>query len=92
VQKVGIEFFKNAYAAQPLYKLNKSDWLCWLEKISEFCESGERQCYAENALNQILDRLSLIAFDIKENLCGEIDNQSDLERIQLIFRAHRGFE
>ena len=31
--KVGIEFFNDAMAAQPLYKLNKEDWLVWLESI-----------------------------------------------------------
>lgn len=81
IKKIGVEFFKKAYAAQPLYKLNKYEWICWLDEITKFCEAGERQCYAENALNQVLDKLELVAFDVKENLCAEIDNQDDLERI-----------
>jgi choline kinase len=82
VKQIGVEFFESAYAAQPLYKLNKHEWICWLEEITKFCEAGERQCYAENALNQILDKLELLAFDVKEKLCGEIDNQDDLERMR----------
>lgn len=30
IEKVGIEFFEDALAAQPLYKLNKEDWNVWL--------------------------------------------------------------
>ena len=33
VQKVGIDFFTDAMAAQPLYKLKKDDWKLWLDKI-----------------------------------------------------------
>lgn len=30
IEKVGIEFFEDAMAAQPLYKLKKKDWKIWL--------------------------------------------------------------
>ena len=33
ITKVGIEFFNDAMAAQPLYKLKKEDWKLWLGKI-----------------------------------------------------------
>ena len=38
VKAVGIEFFDSAMEAQALYKLNKEDWMVWLNKIIEFCE------------------------------------------------------
>ena len=41
VKKIGIEFFENAVAAQPLYMLKKEDWRVWLDKITEFCEAGK---------------------------------------------------
>lgn len=56
ILKVGIEYFDNAVAAQPLYKLNKKDWNVWLNKICEFCESGNTKCYAENAFNSVSDK------------------------------------
>ena len=78
VQAVGISFFHSAMEAQALYKLNRRDWNIWLEKICAFCESGNRKCYAEEALNQIAQECAIEAFDVKDRLCTEIDNQEDL--------------
>lgn len=78
ILKVGIEFFDNALAAQPLYKLNRSDWAAWLEEIGEFCEHGNRKCYAENAFNMVSDKCKIYTFDFKEHLCAEIDTCEDL--------------
>ena len=80
VQKVGIEFFNDAMAAQPLYKLLREDWNKWLSGIIAFCESGEeakKKCYAENALNEIADK-NIAALDVQNLLCAEIDNPEDL--------------
>lgn len=78
VQKVGIEFFTDAMAAQPLYKLNKAEWKQWLNHIVLFCERGETSCYAENALNEITDTCTVLPFDTKDTLCSEIDTAEDL--------------
>ncbi len=78
IAKVGIEFFQNAMAAQPLYKLLKDDWNIWLNKICEFCESDDCKCYAENALNKVSDQCELYPFDVKQALCAEIDTPEDL--------------
>ena len=80
IQKVGIEFFDDAMAAQPLYKLMKQDWNKWLDKIIEYCESNDesrKKCYAENALNEIIDK-NILPIDFKDRLCAEIDNPQDL--------------
>lgn len=82
VRKVGIEFFDHAYAAQPLYKLRKRDWLVWLEHICVFCEADIKTCYAENALNEVSDRCILRALDVRDLLCNEIDTQEDWETIK----------
>lgn len=82
IRKVGIEFFENAVAAQPLYFLRKEDWLLWLGKISEFCETGNTGVYAENALNELNGAAGIRAFDVGTRLCGEIDNPEDLERMK----------
>lgn len=78
VKKVGIEFFTDAVACQPVYKLNKADWKIWLDNIVKFCENDNRKCYAENALNEITDKLIIKSFDVKDRLCSEIDTQDDL--------------
>lgn len=82
IDKVGIEFFDNAIAAQPLYVLKKKDWLVWLAKIKDFCDSGNVNCYAENAFNTVSDQCLIFPFDVKGSLCGEIDNQKDWEEMK----------
>lgn len=78
ILKVGIEFFDNAVAAQPLYKINKQDWNIWLDKIVDFCENGTVKCYAENAFNQVADSCNICTLDVKDDLCAEIDTPEDL--------------
>lgn len=78
VVKVGIEFFNEAMAAQPLYKLTKQDWNLWLDKIIEYCETDNRKVYAENALNELDGVCHIDALDVQNLLCAEIDNPEDL--------------
>lgn len=84
VYKVGIEFFDFAMEAQALYKLNKKDWKVWLDKIVDFCESGNTNVYAENAFNMVSDRCEVFALDVKNRLCTEIDTQKDLIKVKEI--------
>ena len=81
VLKVGIEFFENAVAAQPLYKLEKSEWAKWRDAIHAFCERGERKVYAENALNSLEGACAIDALDVKDLLCAEIDSAEDLAKV-----------
>lgn len=78
VMKVGVDIFNEAMEAQALYKLNKSDWLVWLNKIVEFCESGNTKVYAENALNELNGAANISALDVENLLCSEVDNPEDL--------------
>ena len=78
ITKVGIEFYNDAKAAQPLYKLNRKDWQIWLDKIIEFCESGNTSCYAENAFNEVSESCCIYPYDCKNMLCGEVDTAEDL--------------
>ena len=78
VDKVGVEFFNDAMEAQALYKLNREDWKIWLNKIVSFCESGNTNCYAENAFNEISRDCNIYAYDVKDSLCSEIDTPEDL--------------
>ena len=88
IEKVGIEFFDNAMAAQPLYKLNKDDWKVWLDKIIEFCENDNTGCYAENALNEVSDNCNIVPLDFEDRVCAEIDNPEDLDAVsEKIYKA-----
>lgn len=78
ITKVGINFFNHALAAQPLYCLKKEDWNIWLDTIIQFCENNNVNCYAENALNEVSNSCMIYPIDIKNMLCHEIDNPSDL--------------
>lgn len=81
VYAIGVEFFDEAMEAQALYKINREEWNKWLGKIEEFCETDKRNCYAEVAFNQISNNCVIYAFDVKDMLCAEIDNQEDLEKV-----------
>lgn len=78
VMKVGVEFFNEAMEAQALYKLHKEDWMVWLSKIIEFCETEKTKVYAENALNELNGAANIHALDVENLLCSEIDNPEDL--------------
>lgn len=78
---VGVDFFNEACSAQPLYKLSKESLRAWLDVIIRFCESGnvdDRKVYAENALNRLNGSADINALDVRDLLCAEIDNASDL--------------
>ena len=78
ISKIGIEYFNEAVAAQPLYKLLKADWSQWLSKIEDFCETGQTQCYAENAMNEVSNHFRVVPIDVYDSLCAEIDTPEDL--------------
>jgi phosphoenolpyruvate phosphomutase len=76
--KIGIEYFKDAMAAQPLYRLKHSDWQVWLERIIDFCQQNRVNCYAEDAFNEVSACCQLYSFDVRDQLCSEIDTPEDL--------------
>lgn len=79
IDKIGIEFFDSAVAAQPLYKILWKDWSVWLAKIKEFCEGNNRKCYAEKAFNEVSDKCRIAVCDVEDLLCNEVDTPQDLE-------------
>ena len=81
IEKIGIEYFDDALAAQPLYKINKEDWKIWLDKIAEYCDNDNRQCYAENAFNDVSGKCQIRPLDVKGALCAEIDTPEDLAAV-----------
>lgn len=82
IKNIGIEYSNEEQVeAQPLYKLNKKEWDVWLNEIVKFCESGQIDCYAENAFNEITEKCRVYGYDMKDRLCAEIDNEIDLRNI-----------
>lgn len=86
ITAVGIEFFDNAVAAQPLYKLEKADFGKWLDEIENFCENNNTGVYAENALNKISDTVNILPLDVRRSLCCEIDTPEDLAEVTIKVR------
>lgn len=78
IKLVSTDFFGGAVPAQPLYKIFKNDWNIWLSSIVDFCESGCRECYAEDALNEVSTQCCMYPMDIQKRLCNEIDDARDL--------------
>ncbi len=78
VMAVGVDIFNEAMEAQALYKLYRDDWKVWLDKIKEFCETGNTKVYAENALNELDGAANISALDVGNLLCSEIDDPQDL--------------
>ena len=87
ITAVGIEFFENALAAQPLYKFTARDWNTWLDRIIAFCEEGTVKCYAENAFNQVSGEMELRPLDVLDLVCNEVDNADDLAVVSARYRA-----
>lgn len=82
IYKIGVNVFDSAVEAQALYKINKKDWLLWLDEISKFCENGNVNVYAEDAFNAISDKCEIYSHDVKERLCTEVDTPEDLKKVK----------
>ncbi len=78
ITKIGIGYFNNAVCAQPLYMLKKEDFSIWLSQIEKYVEADNTGCYAENAFNDVSEHCRIYPADVKDMLCGEVDNADDL--------------
>ena len=88
VKAVGVEYFGgDCVACQPIYHIQKKDMLMWLDEIARFCAEGQRNVYAEKALNNITDQVALFMVELNGRLCSEIDNAEDLNAISARFKS-----
>ncbi|MBE5822587.1 MAG: phosphoenolpyruvate mutase [Butyrivibrio sp.] len=78
VVRIGVDCFNDALNMMPMYKLSKNVWSHWLDEICRFIACGERNCYAEEALNGILDSNSVVPLNIGKMFCAEVDTIEDL--------------
>ncbi len=93
VTKIGVEFFgANAFFCAPLYKFSKADFMSWLSQIGQFVKRGELTVYAENAFNEISDRIILRPIYFDEEICLEIDTKEDLETANDLFKSSKMHE
>lgn len=64
----------------PLYLFCRGDFRLWLEKIGEYVARQDVNCYAEDALNELLpSQIELNPVYIKDEICLEIDDFADLQ-------------
>lgn len=84
---ISTNYFKSdAVACQPFYKITSKDWKLWKDKIRKFCQNGHTNVYAENALNELTDKIHITPIDIKGDLCMEIDTPENLKRVKEILK------
>ena len=70
--KIGVDFFgPNTYSCFPMYKLSTDFLLRWLIECEKHIKKGELNIYAEDAFNNISDKLSLFPMFFNEELCME---------------------
>ena len=82
LKEVSINIFdKDCYAFQPLYKLSKEVISAWIKNVEKFILDGNDQVYAENALNEISDKLHIKTFSYENYYIDEVDTLEDLERV-----------
>ena len=83
LKEVSINIFdENCYTFQPFYKLDKATICAWIDSVVDFIENkGIDSVYAENALNEITDRLNIAPISYSEHYVEEIDNVEDYTRV-----------
>lgn len=87
VKCISTKYYEDdAVACQPFYKIKKDDWKLWKNKIREYCNNNKTDVYAENALNELTDKIIIEPIDIKGGLCMEIDTPKDLEKAKGILK------
>ncbi|MCK4429507.1 MAG: phosphocholine cytidylyltransferase family protein [Candidatus Aenigmarchaeota archaeon] len=80
VKKIGISFFgDNAFFLAPLYKFSKLDFIKWLNEIDIFIKEGKTKCYAEDAFNNISEKIQLFPLFYDKEVCMEIDDYNDIK-------------
>ncbi len=74
----------------PMYRFSQSSFALWLDRIIEYVEQNKVHCYAENALNELLnDSIHLVPIYIgQDELCMEIDDIEDLETARELYEKY----
>lgn len=79
IVKIGVDFFGDgAFFCLPLYKFTKKDFLIWMHEMEKEIKEGNLNIYAENAFNNISDKIHLKPLYFDDESCMEIDTIDDL--------------
>ncbi|MDE7200927.1 MAG: NTP transferase domain-containing protein [Lachnospiraceae bacterium] len=82
LKKVSVRIFgADCYAFQPLYKLDADAVRIWRDRVVLFVESGKKQVYAEEALNEVTSDVGITGMSYKPHYIDEIDNAEDYCRV-----------
>ncbi len=82
LKEVSVSLFEEGcHAFQPLYKLSRKDIRMWLDEVATFVAAGKATVYAEDALNNITDHISIEGMSYKDDFVEEIDNAEDYVRV-----------
>ncbi len=85
VKKIGVNIFAdNAYFCAPIYKMSQASMLEWLERIDIYVNDGRTSNYAEDAFNEIAEKLRCKVLYFND-FCMEIDTISDLSKARKFF-------
>ncbi len=82
LKKVSVNLFgEDCFCFQPMYKLSRKDIRNWLDEVAKFIAAGENKVYAEEALNNITERIGIEGISYKDDYVEEIDNAEDYVRV-----------
>jgi phosphoenolpyruvate phosphomutase len=80
VRKIAVDLDRNnSFFSVPIYRFSKPGFSTWMMEIDCFINSGNINCYAEDALNLILKDIQLFPVFYDGLFCMEIDTIEDLE-------------
>ena len=89
VCEVSVSIFDDdCYAFQPFYKLSRAAASIWIEEVERFVYMDIVGVYAENAANNVFDRMHVAAFSYEGHCVEEIDTPEDLERVSAMVRLY----
>ena len=81
VTEIGVDVFGNNVGfCLPLFKFLEKDFKIWMEKIDEFIKKGKTNRYAEDAFNEISDKIKLSPLYYEKEFAMEIDDFEDLKK------------
>lgn len=90
IKEIGVNVFgHDAFFLAPVYKFSKSGFGLLLAEIEKFVQRNEVTVYAENAFNNISDKLKLYPLYYQDEFCMEIDNFDDLEIARKFFNHNK---
>jgi len=80
VGRIGVDVSgPSAFFCAPVYRFSEAGFRRWLDRIGDYVRRGRVDCYAEDALNEVLAEGLLLRPVFFEGFCMEIDTAADLD-------------